>query len=192
MLDVTCVLDVDWKTFECIRANGGAGDTALIRQSLDHFNCQKILADQQPEILLGNICGAIEDQGLGERTAHIAQVVVEAFISSRTQILVMECPVGFAGTDSSHNGLQPQLTMAGCETNTASLTATAVGIPTSKRRCSWSPSKRNVTTLCVSNFVETERGTSGARGTFGRHFSGTRGVVLLETGAKCQGNLLIR
>lgn len=26
LLDVACVIDSDWKTFECIRVNGGAGE----------------------------------------------------------------------------------------------------------------------------------------------------------------------
>lgn len=54
-------------------------------------------------------------------------------MSSRAQILVIESPVGFAGTKNWNNNLQPDLHLAGCETATASLSVTAVGVPTTKR-----------------------------------------------------------
>lgn len=49
----------DWKTFECIRSNGGAGETGLIRQSLDHQSCQQIIGEVKPEGLLRNACATL-------------------------------------------------------------------------------------------------------------------------------------
>ena len=131
---MVCVVDLDWKTVEYIRVNGGAGDAKLIRQALDHQACEAILTEARPEDLLGNACCKVDDRGCGGVTAHKADTIVQISISSRAQILVMECPVGFAGTDTWKNKVNPQLHMAGCETETASLSATAVGVPTTKRR----------------------------------------------------------
>lgn len=46
----------------------------------------------------------------------------------------MESPVGFAGTTNWTNNLQPELQLAGCEIATVSVSATSVGVPTTKRR----------------------------------------------------------
>lgn len=134
LLDTACVVDLDWKTFECIRVNGGAGATALIRQPPDPSTCLKILGEYRPEVLLGNACGHAEDPEGGGRTMRTADAIVKTFVASQTQVLVMESPVGFSGTDSWTNSLHPELHLAGCTTETASLSATSVGVPTTKRR----------------------------------------------------------
>ncbi|CAN0471016.1 unnamed protein product, partial [Hapterophycus canaliculatus] len=46
----------------------------------------------------------------------------------------METPVGFSNSTQWKERPQRQLRMTGCEFETASRSATAVGIPTSKRR----------------------------------------------------------
>ena len=58
-LNVTHVIDVDWMTFECPAAKGGAGGVALVRQSLELEKCQPILSEARPEILLGNALSLI-------------------------------------------------------------------------------------------------------------------------------------
>ena len=67
-------------------------------------------------------------------SARNATTIVKLFISSRAQVLVMEAPVRFGTTEAWTTVLQPQMHMAGCEMETATLKATAVGIPTNKRR----------------------------------------------------------
>lgn len=133
-LEVTHVIDPDWMTFECINANGGPGEATLIRQPLELKVCQKVLSEAKPEILLGNACCKVDDPGGGGAAARNANAIVQIFVSTRAQILVMEAPVRFAGTDIWNNTLKPQLQMAGCETETATLKATAVGLPTTKQR----------------------------------------------------------
>ena len=67
-------------------------------------------------------------------SARNATTIVKLFISSRAQVLVMEAPVRFGTTEAWTTVLRPQMHMAGCEMVTATLKATAVGIPTNKRR----------------------------------------------------------
>ena len=76
MLEVTCVIDSHWQTFDCIRENEGAGDTRLIRQTLDPEKCQPILAEVQPEILLSNACCKIDPLGLGGVVLRNARAIV--------------------------------------------------------------------------------------------------------------------
>lgn len=86
LLDITCVVDSDWKTFDCIRSNGGAGDVKLVRQPLDHQICQQILAEAKPEVLVGNACCKTDDLGLGGVTHRNAGAIVQLFIASRAQV----------------------------------------------------------------------------------------------------------
>lgn len=143
LLEVACVIDSDWKTMKCIRVNGGAGDADLIRQPLDSTTRQTIL-EYKPGVLVGNACVTEDDQDGGGKTGRTAEAIVQIFVSSPVQILVMESAVGFAGSERWKNILKPELHVAGCDTATASLSAMAVGIPTTKGECLWSQSKRVV------------------------------------------------
>ncbi|CAB1113987.1 unnamed protein product [Ectocarpus sp. CCAP 1310/34] len=61
-------------------------------------------------------------------------LLLQIFISSRAQIMVMEAPARFTGIEVWRVTLAPQLQMAGCEVETATLKATSVGVPTNKQR----------------------------------------------------------
>ena len=114
-LEVTHVIDGDWMTFECIRANGGSGEASLFCQQPELEACQQILAEAKPEVLLGNACCKIDDPGRGISAASTAEAIVQIFISSRAQILVLEAPFRFTTTITWKDTLEPQLKMAGCE-----------------------------------------------------------------------------
>ena len=133
LVRVACVIDSDWRTLECIGANEGSRGVELIRQSPNIPDGQRILADVKPEIILGNACCVDDGNGVPAASARTAELIVQLFTSSRTQLLVMETPGGFTET-ATWRGLLPQLKRAGCEVETASISATSVGIPTSKRR----------------------------------------------------------
>ena len=133
LVDLTCVFDSDWRTLEFIRANGGARNAELRRQPLKVDPCQKILAEVKPELLIANACCVDDGSGLPGASTRVAEVIVELFVSSQAQMLVMENPGGFTGT-KVWKTLLPQLQRAGCEVETAPISATAVGIPTTKRR----------------------------------------------------------
>ena len=83
---------------------------ALVRQSLELKKCQPIFSEARPEILLGNACCKIDDQGEGGVTARNATTIVKLFISSRAQVLVMEAPVLFGTTEARTTVLRPQST----------------------------------------------------------------------------------
>eukprot|EP00752_Nemacystus_decipiens_P016023 g14325.t1 len=141
-LDVTHVIDQDWMTFACIGANGGPGGATLVRHSLEPEGCQKILSEAKLEVLLGNVCCRSDDPRLMGATDRHASAMVEIFISSRAQVLVLETPVRYAGSEVWQQTLLPQLQMAGCEAETATLKATSVGVPTNKQRLFVAAAKR--------------------------------------------------
>lgn len=83
---------------------------------------------------MGNAYGDTHNQGLEGTTSRTTVAIVQIMVSSRAQILVMESPVGPAGTENWNNNLRPEIRLAGCEIVKASLSAKSVGVPTTKRR----------------------------------------------------------
>ena len=113
-----------------------------MRQSLELERCQAILSEAKPEILLGNACCSDDSVQRGA-SARNAAAIVQIFIASRAQILVMETPRRFAMTEPWRASIQPQLQMAGCEIETATIKAVAVGVPTNMARMYIVAVKRN-------------------------------------------------
>lgn len=99
ILNVTCIIDPDWRTLECIRANGGAQGVNLVRLPLTLKDCRDPLAAARPEVLLGNACHKTDTLDLGEVAARHAEAITHLFTHSCAQVLILEAPVGFAGTD---------------------------------------------------------------------------------------------
>ncbi len=134
-LQVTHAIDQDWMTFACILATGRPDGAELVRQPLEMATCHKILAEAKPEILLGNAYCRIDDPELIGATERKVANIVEVFVSSRAQILVMELPVRFAGSEYWRATLQTQLERARCEFEAATLKAIeSVGVPTNNKQ----------------------------------------------------------
>ena len=77
---------------------------------------------------------------------------MEIFLTSRAQIMILECPSTFAGTPAwakdGRERLRTQLRRS-CDTDIATLRAAVVGIPTTKSRAFiGSPSSAEVTLKC--------------------------------------------
>ena len=60
--------------------------------------------------------------------------IVKTFTASRAQLLLLECPSGFANTPAWKDRLLPRLRRARCTVEDATLYATDVGVPTGKQR----------------------------------------------------------
>lgn len=134
MLDVVGIISADWKTLECIRASGGTDEGKLVHRDVASQDCYWNIAAARPEIVLGNACNRLQTHGEDDGTLQQATDIINAYLASRARTLVLESPMGFSGTTGWQNSLRPLLLAAKCAVEAATLTASAVGIPTGKRR----------------------------------------------------------
>lgn len=134
ILLVEAAIDPDWVTLECARANSWGQDTRLVRAPLTSDTCLQTLSDARPEIIIGNACRRYDALNVGQPTVGHASDIVETFIRSRAQLLILECPSGFARTEAWNDRLRPTLEHAKCAVEEATVSAADVGVPTGKRR----------------------------------------------------------
>ena len=111
--DLTCIIDPDWRTLECIRPNGGAQDVNLVLLLLTLKDCRDPLTAARPEALVGNACQKTDTLNFGEVAARYAEAITHAcsptpvprFSSERHQSALLERTSG--STTSCLSCLRP-------------------------------------------------------------------------------------
>ena len=134
ILDVKAVLDPDRIMLECARVNSWSNGVDLVRTPLTGERCMRTLAEVRPEVLIGNACRRYDAHSPGETADLQVTEIVDTFTASRAQLLLVECPVGFARTPAWRDQLRPRLEKFRCTVEDATLYATDVGVPTGKQR----------------------------------------------------------
>eukprot|EP00752_Nemacystus_decipiens_P016639 g14879.t1 len=97
-LRVDTAIEPDWTTLECARANAWSHSVTLVRTPLASPSCRGVIAEAKPEVIIGNACRRYDPDHIGNTAARQATDVIDAFLSSRATLLVLECPVCFTGT----------------------------------------------------------------------------------------------
>lgn len=149
----------------------------------------------QPEILLAIVCRNANHLGVGDLNASSAATILDIFIASRAQILVVESPVGFLGMVARKEDLLPQLNRTKCAVEAAALSAAIVGLPTWKAASV--PCRRPTTARCRGRgiiktcAVEKASRETGLGPSDSGLFLRTQGIILPEEGERRKGSLLV-
>lgn len=116
-----------------MRANAWGGSVELVRTSVASEECRRAVNRAKPEIVIGNACRKFDDQHTNRDTTRNAQDILDTFLATRAQILVMECPTRFNKAETWAK-LKQQLEGARCAVQIVTLSAEKVGVPTGRQR----------------------------------------------------------
>ncbi|CAB1114741.1 unnamed protein product [Ectocarpus sp. CCAP 1310/34] len=133
-LTIDTAIDPEWTALECARTNAWSYNTNLVRTPLASPKCREVVADAKPEIFIGDACRRYDPDRTGNTAVRQASDTVDVFVSCRATLLILECPVRFAGTAEWREILRPRLELGQCSVEEATMSATDVGVPTRKQR----------------------------------------------------------
>ena len=136
ILKFTGVIDHDWRTLECARANGMATSAMFKRTSPGDPEHGSWVKFRKPEAIIGNTSrrtSELEQEGL-QGMARAATTIVQVFIHSQAHPLMLESTPYLLKSVTWTVDLSPLLSTTGCCWKAVEMSAQQVGLPSTKRR----------------------------------------------------------